>query len=144
MQFLNQFRAELKYCVSNKKALVSVLFLSYSPLLQDFLQQIKANLGSESQGQIIERADQKGRAAFSNIGSIGSEELKSAVMQGCRCVVLMRSFLIKDVFCVSSRKFLSAIWLLKANSKLLTRKQFHSPDISCVLSSSTRKLLGAC
>ena len=57
MQFLNQFRAELKYCVSNKKALVSVLFLSYSPLLQDFLQQIKANLGSESQGQIIERAD---------------------------------------------------------------------------------------
>ena len=57
MQFLNQFRAELKYCVSNKKALVSVLFLSYSPLLQDFLQQIKANLGSESQGQIIETAD---------------------------------------------------------------------------------------
>ena len=57
MQFLNQFRAELKYCVSNKKALVSVLFLSYSPLLEDFLQQIKANLGSESQGQIIERAD---------------------------------------------------------------------------------------
>ena len=57
MQYLNQFRAELKYCVSNKKALVSVLFLSYSPLLQDFLQQIKANLGSESQGQIIERAD---------------------------------------------------------------------------------------
>ena len=57
MQFLNQFRAELKYCVSNKKVLVSVLFLSYSPLLQDFLQQIKANLGSESQGQIIERAD---------------------------------------------------------------------------------------
>ena len=26
-------------------------------------------------------------------------------MQGCECVVLMRSFLIKDVFCLSSRKF---------------------------------------
>ena len=48
MQFLNQFLAELKYCVSNKKTLVSMFFLSYSPLLLDFLQQMEACLSSES------------------------------------------------------------------------------------------------
>ena len=69
MQFLNQLQAELKigfWCV---------WFLSYVELLPDFQLQSETCLGSESQSQIIEKADQKARSALSNIGSIGSEEL---------------------------------------------------------------------
>ena len=41
---------------------------------------------------------------------------KSMAMQGCRCAVLMTLFLIKVIFCVSSRKFIYQLYgCLKAN-----------------------------
>ena len=62
-------------------------------------------------------------------------------MEGCRCAVLITSFLIKGVFCVNSRKsFYQLFGCHKANIRPWTRKQFCFPDISHIVSSSTKSV----
>lgn len=60
---------------------ITTRVISGTTQLPDFsLQSVGGYKSSISQGWVIEKADQEGRATTSNIGSIGSRELKSIVI----------------------------------------------------------------